>query len=156
MCSYFRLSSFRLHPNTVWKLLSLSSLLLMKWFCAHVTEWVTEIETQWICLQAPCYEQRPGRHTQCVCISSPQERTSSCCCWMFLAALISSQPASSGKPTTHNYPVQPLHHFLQVGIAKDLVSVATLLPGDSEGGPGRSWCLRNDRNGQRQQTGCNI
>lgn len=52
---------------------------------------------------------------------------------MFLAVLISSQPASSRKQTTHNYPVQPQRNFLQVDDPKGLVSVATLLPGDSLG-----------------------
>lgn len=46
-----------------------------------------------------------------------------------------SQP-SSRKQTTHNYPVQTQHHFLQVAHPKGSVSVATLLPGDSSGEPG--------------------
>ncbi len=51
-----------------------------------------------------------------------------------LAALTSSQPASSRKQTTYNYPVQPHHHFLHLGNPKGSVSVATLLPGDSSVG----------------------
>lgn len=53
---------------------------------------------------------------------------------MLLTALTSSQPASSRKQTTYNYPIQPQHRFLQVGNPKGSVSVATLLPGDSSVG----------------------
>lgn len=56
MCCYFRPTDFQLHLNAVWKLLSF---FLIKWFCAHVTEWVTEM--RWISFWN---KQRPG-HIVC-------------------------------------------------------------------------------------------
>lgn len=91
--------------------------------------------------------------TVCVHASNPQRLCTCRRCWMFLAALTSSQPASSRKQTTHNYPVQPQHHFLQVADPKGSVSLATLLPGRQFGwagsmsqrwqrwGRGNSWLV---------------
>lgn len=90
---------------------------VMKWFHVHVTEWVTERD----------------RDT----MSKPER--SSLLWWWAIRRL-------QEKQTTHNHPVQPQHRFLQVHNLNDSVSVATLLPGDSSGGPG--WCLSNDGDGQ--------
>lgn len=46
-----------------------------------------------------------GLSTLCVHVSNPRGPRTCSCCWMFLAALTSSQPASFTKQTTHNYPI---------------------------------------------------
>lgn len=89
-------------------------------------------------------EQRPGH---IVCARFQTQEAVHMRLPLNVLRCLDKQPVSSRKQTTHNYPVQPQHHFVQVGDPKDSVSVATLLPGDSSGGPG--WCLRNDRDGQR-------
>lgn len=111
-----------------------------------VPMWPSGWQTRWISLQVYLVSvMGRGPGTLCTHVFNPKRLCTWISCWMFLAALTSIQPVSSRKHTTRNYAIQPQHRFLLVGDSEDSVSVATLLPGDTSGGPG--WCLRNDRDG---------